>query len=365
MRILHIASHTINVGDGLLNFHLRSRVESHVSEKIDWVLHDVHRTDVLSDASLQEFDKIIIGGGGGIDGVSNPKTSGMAANIDFDALGSETLRKTHVVSLGVNLYRGQNLKTKGALSASLASILAAGGSVSLRNDGSLARLAKYGLDDTILNQITEVADPGFFSDRQQEVSRVLNFPKPYVAINLGADNIVRRLAPKLDKRGVNRIFGRYFDNKFAANIGSRVKKLLPEYNIVFMPHTLRDLNIYGRLSKKFFSPKDRAKVFCAPIVPPDRWQTLFSVYDNSEFAIAMRGHALIYCLAQRVPVTVIASHPKIDDMADDYGIAKNDIGSSSPLIIPDDKLFSGNDITNRLAKAIAQFDNQMTEKVFG
>lgn len=291
MKIAHLASYGINVGDNITIRNIRMELTHRIKEEIIWVdvpIADFHeqknkvsycesRFEQLS----KQADALLIGGGGLIEGSFYNKYE-TDWKLPFNR---RVLRAIHIPifchSLGFNYFWGHaELSKKGI--EQLKWLVDRAKYFSLRNDGSMD------IADSIMDvgKIVETSDPGMMMDlvldRQYEQDAGLF----QMAWN--------------KKKSVNERRFRGQDNI------NELVNVVNDLNMRGIPHTPKDLSF----------PIDnwiRDKSW-------QQWQKLFSYskfmdvvnwYRNADHVLAMRGHGQLITLGMNLPGIYLVTQPKV------------------------------------------------------
>ena len=158
-----------------------------------WLRGAAFDPDILAD-----YDLVLVGGGGTIDGSPNHTESGMALPLSGDAI-RRSPTPLAFVALGYNLFPGQTLHCRDPLIDVLTACRERGFPFSVRNDSSHERLVEAVGDAA--RDVVEVPDPGFFvrPDRSYVVPQMTG-RRPSVLVQLAGDNLDRRLGTATGRR---------------------------------------------------------------------------------------------------------------------------------------------------------------------
>lgn len=316
LRVLHIASHEINVGDGALNGAIREGVRRLHSGPVAFDLADVavFRKE-LSVAELDSYDLVLVGGGGGISNGPHARRTGTPMPLDL-----ETYRETNTpfafVGIGHNIFAGQPLKYASALTQLLTEVRRKGDIFSVRNDGSRQRLIRD-LGDVAL-MVREIPDPGFFV--RSEVRKPLEAgPRPFALIQVAGDAIADRVRPNRWGGIVGRMHSREAKSMLAEWISQVALHLWNRHglDILLAPHIHHDVPLCSDIMRRLYAQAGAAaqhRPFRVGGTPhPSHAEEFFGCYRAARLVIGMRGHAVICGIGLRCPTIALSSHPKVGE----------------------------------------------------
>lgn len=338
LRVLHFASHEINVGDGALNAAIRDRLERLCARPIDFTLADVFvRPEDVSAADVDAFDLVVVGGGGSISNGERNARNGTTLPMALDEY-----RRARVpfafVALGYNLFAGEDYRYAGELSELLAAAGERGDSFSVRNDGSLERL-RLVLGGQAAS-VREVPDPGFFVDvtpkRPQEVG-----DRPYLVLQLAGDKPGLRFGDPA-ARTMTRVGHRRAQNErsrmrtgFVESMAELCRWVEERHgmDVLISPHVHGDMDLVASLSDRLYGqtgPGLSHRPFRVGGTPhPSNAASFFGAYETAELVVGMRGHSVICGVGLRRPVIAISSHPKVEAFMDACGLSQWSIDAST------------------------------------
>ncbi len=356
-KILHMASHLINIGDGAIHYGTRkyfSEIENGTRfVNLDVVTFDLNRQLVdLSGIDEGQFDMLLVGGGGSIDGFRN-KPCGIAMPLK---LGTLKEIKTPMLfwALGENLFRGQGWHedAKDSLNALIAICRDRGWPFTVRADGSLARL-ESALEQSNHDYIVELPDPGFFIEADQDFSPSV-FERDYVIVQLASDNYHARIG---DKEKANEFFAdmaKYVDWLYDKGLA-----------VIFALHTHVDVAAVS----KAYEFMDKKAMRLGTMVT-GMWNLMdshkfFRYYDKASLVVGMRGHAVICGTGLGVPTIAIDTHPKVGGFMKEIGMSDYSIDPHNPDFLYNlkevtaDILFKSNYDPSTINSKGAQWDNDL------
>jgi polysaccharide pyruvyl transferase WcaK-like protein len=345
--IVHIATHTTNIGDGALINGIQSTLPADIESEVGFIDHcltDFLHFDKLSfDQQYVEWlndnaDLLMIGGGGFIMG-QKKDTSGIALPFEIGLL--QKLKIPIVVyAIGYNLFYGEKLRNARALSALIAQIRDLGGLFSVRNDGSKERLEKD-LGSAVMNSVWEVPDPGLFVPIEPMLHPQIRSGRRNIVLQLAGDRLASRLMKDSDGRpGGGGMFGALKKRqqqpepegvdavweaiaKACNRISSR-----HDVNFILAPHIHSDLGIaqdFILASRKIPAPRyfSGFRLEVAGVLRGARRASgYFDLYRQADLVVGMRGHSMIVSVGAGTPCVGIVSHPKVEGFLQDCGLEK-------------------------------------------
>lgn len=336
--IVHIASHTTNIGDGALVRGIQSTLPEDIAVQIEFINHCL--TDFFTYDKLrfdQEYvdwindnaDMLLIGGGGFI------TAEGFSLQFDLDLL--QKIRVPIVVyAIGYNLFFGEALENASAISILITRIRELGGLFSLRNDGSVERLQKD-VGSAVAESVREIPDPGLFVPATPMVHPQIRGGKRNIVLQLAGDKLTNRLisggkssvafgAPQT-KRQKKNISQSDFVCDAIANVCNKVG-MTPDINFVIAPHIYSDLDItknFVSAARKISAPRYLAgsRLEIAGVLRGTQHASgYFDLYRQADFVIGMRGHSMIVSVGVGTPCVGVVSHPKVEGFLKDCCLEK-------------------------------------------
>jgi polysaccharide pyruvyl transferase WcaK-like protein len=333
--IVHIASHTTNIGDGALVKGMQSTLPADLETDIKFIDHcitdflynkisfDQRYVDWLNDNA----DLLLIGGGGFIMGKKR-ETSGIALPVEIETL--KTIKIPIVVyAIGYNLFFGERLQNARALSALIAEIRDLGGLFSVRNDGSKERLQnEIGADAA--SSLWEVPDPGAFVPIEPMLHPQIDTSRRNIVLQLAGDRLANRIGPASaePRKNSRRPFGLFKKRRkeeapdvapvwaAIANACNRIGAN-EDVNFVIAPHIYDDLSVaddFVSAARKVRPPIhfSALRVEVAGVLRGTRHASgYFDLYRQADLVVGMRGHSMIVAVGVGTPSVGIVSHPKV------------------------------------------------------
>ncbi|QIG79542.1 polysaccharide pyruvyl transferase family protein [Stakelama tenebrarum] len=314
LKVLHIASHEINVGDGALNAAIQASVAAQHGGPVDFTLEDVavFRRE-LSAEDVAPYDLVIVGGGGGISNGPFAARTGTPMPMGLKEYRSAKTPFAFT-ALGHNIFAGERLVHAEALAKLLATVREKGDQFAVRNDGSLARMQRD-LGEAAAG-IVEIPDPGFFvaadAERPPEASA-----RPYALIQVAGDSINRRMPVSRVSRLVGRLRASEPVTPLNAAIADLAMHLWRQHglDILLAPHIPHDVPICAAIMRMLYARAGKAALhrpFRVGGTPhPVHARRFFAGYANAELIVGMRGHAVICGVGLGRPTIALSSHPKV------------------------------------------------------
>ncbi len=281
-KICHAYAQNFNFGDNALAYGVKNIFIKYFANNARFEDIDVHST-IFDRTTIQKindtYDLFLVGGGGLIHTDARPFWLFNMADNDIKYV------KIPMMFFGLGYNNFNNIDLAPGAIENIKLLQKKSISFSIRNDGSVNRLQKFGLN------LPEVPDPGFFVDA--------NHPKP----NINGNYVILQLAndaPEL----------RNVDENFINNIIIICKFLVDkQYTVVLAPHCYPDIWLSDEIVKRCESNK----VFSWDwfrFIRKDCVSEGLGYYKYAKFVLAMRGHAQICPIGMNVPVISIINHPK-------------------------------------------------------
>lgn len=313
MRILHIASHEINVGDGALNAAIRQRFLANHQE-IKFELSDVavHRKE-LTAQDLDQLDLVIVGGGGAISNSCFAARTGLPMPLSFEAYEA-TRTPFAFIGVGHNIFAGQRLRHAVALRQTLELVQAKGDLFSVRNDGSRVRLIRD--IGPAAEFVTEIPDPGFFVDASTRRPPETGC-RPFALIQVAGDAINDRLQPGRLAQLIGKLKIKDPKTLLVEEIAKTALHLWQVHglDILLAPHIQHDVPLCSDIMQRLYSLAGRKALhrpFRVGGMPhPSHSREFFGAYRTARLIVGMRGHAVICGIGLRRPTIALSSHPKV------------------------------------------------------
>jgi polysaccharide pyruvyl transferase WcaK-like protein len=259
-----------------------------------------------------EFDLLVIGGGGFLDFWVQNSETGTTLDISNSVLDKLKV-PLMILSVGCiphhEIPEGNLEKFKNFLDALLAR---KNTFVAVRNDGSKGVLKDY-LGSIYEQAVPEVLDHGFYY--QNDGQAYLPSRRPYVLINTTLDQVDM----------VNLSMGKIDKEKYAEGMRQVIRHLIANtaYNVVFAPHIYRDLQAIQLLLDGIDDFAIRSRIVITPYVQGDEGcNQVFSAYKNARLVLGMRFHANVCSIAMGVPSIGIAALDRVSSMYRNLGLSE-------------------------------------------
>lgn len=298
-RIIHLASHTGNIGDNASHIGLR-KILSEVLEddysidrlEIRKAYNIYSRSDKINfdekfAEKVNEYDLLIIGGGGFLDFWVENSVTGTTLDIKEEII-NKIKTPTLIASVGSiphkEVPKGNVEKFRDFIELLLGKDNIR---LAVRNDGSKKIIKDY-IGEKFSKQIPEILDNGFFYGIDED--RFDIFDKNFVVINTTVDQLNMK----------NRRLGEIDSEVYHDELTKVVEYLLSNtnYEIVFVSHIYRDLKSINSVLERLDDFDIRTRISVAPYLHgDDGCNKLFSLYDNSDLILGMRFHSNICSLA--------------------------------------------------------------------
>ena len=334
----HIAKHTHNIGEGALIEGLRSKLNSQSEKSVNFIDFDrknfqaVTGNEFKKDSVSMKLDKnlfyqinkntdgIIVGGGGIIQTGIYENFGGLclAGEIkDFKFL----TKPMFIYAIGDNRLKAEyDFQYVDEFKQLVHAVFDSGGLFSLRNDGSFDRLVRVINDDNLMSNIHVVPDPGLFIKRTKSTHPLIQQGKLNIALQLAGDRLEERLSGK----GIE-----INENDFLNILANQLYCLSKIYdiNVILCPHITSDYEITARFldicSNYIIGNSSLAREiiqinYCTKGY--DMATEFFSVYDQCDIALGMRGHASICSVGLGTPFIGLSSHEKLSGFLNNFGL---------------------------------------------
>lgn len=313
MNILHIASFEGNIGDNASHIGFYSILDklniSYCIEKLEirkfykrYTKIDALKFDEEMAKKFNEFDLVVIGGGGFLDYWIEDSRSG--TTLDFD-LKFTSLITTKVLITSVGAYPHRevpngNVRLFKKFINDLINL--ENFKVFFRNDGSIPNLISN-IDSNLKYSMRELADHAFFYNEDGfENNRLKKLN--YIAINVSDDQL-----------GMNNIKKVSVDKK---KYISEISKFIVDvnrdygYKTILVPHIHQDLVIIGEVINDLDSDFFRSNVFVAPCLQTDAGANeVLSYYKHANIVFASRFHSAVVSLVLGKKVVNISALDRV------------------------------------------------------
>lgn len=328
-RIMHIASFKGNVGD-IVNHHgftesLREVCEEELFfEKIE--IRDFYRNskkrsfDLKFAEEINQYDVLVLGGGGFFDVRWNDSFTGTTIDMDKDFIHAINI-PVIVNAMGVHNLGDERFKEASERFINFINYVKTKGNwfLSFRNDGSIKRfINQYGSDAA--KGIEVVPDNGFVF--REHVS-IWNRKDDSITIGFNVSNDLF----------VHDFLSGCSEADIYEGIVDAIRYCCEKnYKVQLFVHTPQDIEmvhmIYKRLDDAYF----RYNIIIAPYRPLDVEGTrqLAEYYKSCDVVVAMRFHANILGLQNEVPTVGLAGHEQISDLYEEINLQKYCIKVGEP-----------------------------------
>jgi len=321
LRILHVASFVGNIGDNASHLGLHNILVDYfnhfVVERLEirkfyknYKHQDKQRFDLSFIEYANQFDLLVIGGGGFLDYWLEGSATGTTIDMEPELVGGIKV-PTLICSVGCIPHKaipvGNVDKFRRFLDAVMLNTKVR---IAVRNDGSILSL-KNNIGAKYLLHIPEVLDNGFFFDTQ--AAHTLPIENSYIAINVTDDQL------KMSSYCRGDIDKSVYLAALAYVITHIAKTL--NINVVFVPHIYSDLNAISELFSLLEDFVIREYISVAPCLQHDEGaKTVFSVYKNSRLVIGSRFHANVCSLSMGVPTVGLVALDRVKYVYDQLGM---------------------------------------------
>lgn len=308
MKILHIASFQGNIGD--IQNHkcfyaaLRGALGADfVVEKIEirefYFNVRLRRFDIAFAEYINNFDLLVLGGGGFFDVRWEQSSTGTSLDISEEFMQMVKV-PVLVNAMGYHEY-ADTLKPYKSFERFIKRALDKKWFVSLRNDGSLERM-KRRFPDLDTSDITVVPDNAFATEYKRAEN---HFEKDAIGMCLTDDLLTEEY-----NKGITK-------DIFFAEIVRLVNVFLNKnYILVFFQHTPQDIQLISELLAQVPDLKKRTQIIVAAYDTHGEYsvEQYLNYYRMCDAFVAMRFHANIFSLTQHIPCIALAGHEQIEGL---------------------------------------------------
>lgn len=220
--------------------------------------------------------------------------------------------------------------------------------VSMRNDLSKERFSDI-LPEYILDQISTIPDPGLYVSTSKLPNPLIIRGKRNIIIQLAGDRLSKRFSSILP----NAV------NVFLEALSSVCLDLANEFdvNYILAPHIPADFPLITQFLEICTQKSFKGSGFvreCFDISCCTRGFSrapyFFSMYEQADLAIGMRGHAAICSVGLSTPFISLNTHPKVSGFLDSMGLSdyivdpfypdfKSSLSSLCSLLLNDSSLW--------------------------
>lgn len=318
IKVLHIAGFNGNIGDIANHCGFRKSLKSFFPDKLFeyenlemrtfYKSYDINKFDSKFVAKANEYDLVIIGGGGFFDLRWDYSVTGTTIDISEEILN---LIHTPILFNGLGYWeRTKNDNLYDRFYRFLNKILSDTHCfVTVRNDGSYQEIInRYNLDSE--TRLLEVPDGGFFCEPPK-----INHPEIdpnciNIAINIAGDDLCYRFEGTEWKITLKSFIDEITDSivKIANNY--------PQARFIFVPHIPSDMQMIAYAFDALPDRLLRNRVSCAPYLNGVNTDGLavFDLYRECDLVIGMRYHANVVpfgCCIPTIAVFTLDKHMEL------------------------------------------------------
>lgn len=326
LRLLHVATHGHNIGDGALVAGIHRTLAEDLGVDLDVTEFDVlehkvtHQRNMLKaedvDRYNREVDLVVIGGGGMIEGGIANYLSGI--NFNFEV---ELLRRFGVpvvfYALGFNQFRNSHFFHRRRLRQLLDVAAELSLPFSVRNDGSKERLERM-LGP--LPFVQSIPDPGLYVPTETREVPELSTEHVNIVLQLAGDRARQRFGGPL-RKWARRIAGRDPMRSLARFVTKMVDD--DRARFVLCPHLLTDMEITTEFLH-LLPPRvvRRGCTMSGVLKGTEHAPHFFELYRQADLVIGMRGHSSICSVGLGTPFIGLGTHDKVLGFLEDTGLSK-------------------------------------------
>ncbi len=346
IKVAHIVKCSHNIGEGALINGMHSSIRNDINSNIEFdcidrkLFQSMHghefssgslskRFDISFVNNLnQNYDLLIIGGGGVFQTGNYDNLGGMAIAGDLDALNKLEIPWV-VYGVGDNRFSSSDDFQYGSELSQIIEIAEhqSNGIISFRNDLTKERLESF-VSKNLLDNVFVIPDPGLYIKPVKEQHPLIRKNKKNIILNFAGDRTQKRLSINDNKE---------LDSAkdfFISQILNAIEKIAKELpvNFILAPHIPSDysivLDVINNASKRKYGTSGLIRElfdinFCTRgYKQADKF---FSLYSQADLAIVMRGHGAICSAGIGTPFISIDAHPKVSGFMRDFGLGKYSI----------------------------------------
>lgn len=327
MKIAHLASFSGNIGDNashlglyeILNRKFGNNKFSIQNIEIrrfykNYTLPDKCLFDESFVSYVNQFNLLIVGGGGFLDYWISDSKTGTTIDIDESTLNKI---KIPIVFAGVGslphkeVPEGNTLKFKLFLDTLLQNKNVC---VGLRNDGSFDHLKNL-FGSEFSSKMYKLLDNAFFYQSNTKSAQLID--SEYIIINTTDDQLfmTNRLIGQIDRE--------HYVNELRKIINYIIKNT--NFQILFVPHIYNDLKAIDYVLDGVEDFYKRSRIIISPYVS-GFYGTKFimSLYKKSSLNIAMRYHSNVCSIAQGSPTIGLVALDRVIHMYESVGLTENE-----------------------------------------
>lgn len=305
-RILHIASHTGNIGDNISHIAYRSLLGKYIDvEYTDVEIRQYYRNakERFFDNSFIELanshDSVLIGGGALL--LPEIPESSTGTTIDVWTAQIRNQLRVPIVfnAVGCHSMRPPNGQAQHKLAEFLTD--AADDSrfrIHLRSDGSEQRIKQL-VGESAASKFTRVPDPGIAAHDVIGEPAPAGLPSEYLAVNLAGDS-----------NGI-----RYGSDANYERFASAIRRLVADspLPIVLIPHIAQDFALIGDTLRGVSDLKTRRKIWVAGFGNGSNpAATTVAIYRCATGILATRFHGVVPNLPLDKPLKAIITAPNLE-----------------------------------------------------
>ncbi|MGW8121970.1 polysaccharide pyruvyl transferase family protein [Roseivirga echinicomitans] len=344
MRILHIASFVGNIGDnashiGFLNIIRACGIANPKITRLEirkfynsYEAEDKLKFDYRFAEIADQYDLVVIGGGGFLDFWVENSTTGTTIDISQDVL-DKISTPIFITSVGCVPHKpvpdGNIERFQRFLDDFLARKNCA---LALRSDGSKDVIQEL-FGDQYNDSISHILDNAFFYENSTDF---LLTERDYMVINIAEDQLFMQ----------NRIIGKIEVSEFYQGLIHFINNVLTttDLQIVFVSHIYKDLNVYLKLINSFDDFVVRTRFIIAPLIQYDEGcDKVFSIYKSSSAIVGMRYHSNVCSLAMNKNITGLVALDRVKYLYDGIGMNHSYVSIDKDFVA---------DLTHKFSKQI-------------
>ena len=348
MKIAHIVKSSHNIGEGALINGMHNILRVDINKELEFDLIDrkyfqaVHGEEYNKDSVSKRFDKefidflnkkydlLIIGGGGIIQTGKYENFGGLVLAGDLDSFNLLKIPMV-VYAAGDNRFSKKDSFEYGEELSKLVKYISDSSKslFSLRNDLSKERIIPF-IDKKLHQNVNVIPDPGFYIKVDKQDHPLIRKDKKNIVIQLAGDRIAKRIKSSNDRE--------LYIHKFLSKILNAIEIINNNFsiNVILSPHIPADFFLINKLieigAKKVINGSGIIRElfdinFCTR--GEDMASNFFTLYDQADVVIGMRGHSAICSIGLSTPFISIDSHPKVVGVMNEMNLSNYSLDPSS------------------------------------
>lgn len=322
MKIIHIASFAGNSGDIINHEGFYKGFRKHVD--CDAIFDSIEirkfykncnemKFDIDFVNLINTYDLMILGGGGFFDVRWNDSDTG--TTLDFSDIFIDSIRIPVIIN-GMGFHESYDNDYHSAYEKFEKFINKIKRKdnwyISVRNDGSMKRLeCCYG--SAFLENIYQVPDNGFFFTQNSSLNKNISCSsRKLIGLNITNDLFFLNFTNDIDNTTFNKDISVFLQDLIKDN-----------YDVVLFAHAPQDIDVIYQILNSIDNESLRSRFTIAPYRPFDLLGVLEleKYYAMCDVIVAMRFHANILALQNKIPTIALAGHEQISSFFEEIQLS--------------------------------------------